>query len=183
MKQRDEIQDRIRALLDVELARRLSVTGQRQPHLCRYNHRQPLDSRKHLAGDPNDGYNRLDRHRLPVVNTLGLCMMGVEDPMTWPGTICDDPVDAQRCPYFDSVQTHAQLVAEFETQVTDPDWLRENLPAVYELVWTLDMAPPNYRVSWWKRTWLRLKGRKQSEHLPVDVHLLLPEHTENHGDT
>lgn len=177
MREASDIESRVRTLLDEALAKRLSETVQRQPYLCRYNHRQPMDARKQVEGDPNQGYNRLDRRHLPMLQSVGLCMMGSEDPMTWPGTICDEPIDAQRCPSFDPIQTRAHVVAEFESQVRDPEWLREHLPGVYELVWALDTSPPNYHVSFLKRLWLRVTRTRLEPPSAESAVLLLPERT------
>ena len=156
MRSPDEIQSRIRTLLLAELDRRVKLASERLPHRCQHNHRQPLDARKEIAGENNDGYNRVDRTRLPVVPSIGLCLLGAEDPVEWQGNICEDPVDAQRCPYFNPTQGKDEILAEFTQQIEDIQWVAENLPEVHALLWVLDAAAANFQLPWWKRIWFGL---------------------------
>lgn len=179
MRTQTEIEDRIRLLLKEELERCIAEAAEKLPHLCAHNHRQPLDTRKQVEGESNEGFNRItDRHGLPVLQTMGLCMMGAEHPEDWQGTICDEPIDAQRCPYFE-VKRRAEVVeAELRQQMRDIDWVRKALPEVHALLWTLDAsalpAPPPEpeptpevvepqplvrvvpRPSWWQLLWFRI---------------------------
>ena len=52
MKTQGDIEDRIRFLLCEELSRRVREAETRLPHLCVYNHRQPLDTRKAVEDLP-----------------------------------------------------------------------------------------------------------------------------------
>lgn len=136
MKRDEEIQDHIRGLLDEEFQRRLHVAEERLPTSCQHNYRQPLDTRKLVDGEENPLYNRI---RLPVVQSIGLCMYGSEDPQNWPGTICEDPIDAVRCPpqAFTPRFTAEQIRMEFEAQIKNLEWVRSNLPEVHSLLWVL----------------------------------------------
>jgi hypothetical protein len=58
-------------------------------------------------------------------------------PDEWGGTICEDPVDAKRCPYFTPVSTKETLLVEFSSQLKDPEWLKTNMPEVYGLLWAM----------------------------------------------
>lgn len=158
MKTQTEIEDRVRLLLKQELDRRVAAASQKLPHLCQHNHRQPLDIRKQVEGMPNDTYNRVSNLRgLPVVQTMGLCMLGAENPEEWPGTICEDPIDAQRCPYFDAKEKPSVIEQTFRAQMEDDAWVRDNLPEIRALLWSLDTtelpkaseAPTP--LSWWRR--------------------------------
>jgi hypothetical protein len=157
MKPENEVQDRIRFLLTQELDRRVSDACARLPHKCKHNHRQPLDVRKQVAGEPNTNYNRTtvddtSPRRLPMI---GLCMLGAEDPTQWGGTICEDPIDAQRCPYFDPTDTKASVQEQFQSQIQDLVWLEASLPQVYGLLWALDSGKVP-ALPWWKLLWFRL---------------------------
>ena len=151
MRTEADVQDRIRYLLTEEINRRVAEARTRLPHLCRHNHRHPLDVRKEIAGEPNGQYNRLGRKSLPVI---GLCMLGAESPDTWPGTICEDPIDAKRCPVFSPRATKDSVQAEFYTQLRDLDWVSRDLPEVYGLLWALG-SPAMPQLPWWKRLLLR----------------------------
>ena len=155
MKTQIEVQDRIRTLLTAEFDRRTRDAERRLPHLCRHNHRQELDPRKQVAGESNDGYNRVDRTGLPVVQSIGLCGLGMEDAGNWNGDVCDEPIDAKRCPYFTPTQGKDTILRSFREQVADPVWLQANLPEVHGLLWVLDATAPNYHLPWWKRLWFR----------------------------
>ena len=141
MKPDNEIQERSRQLLTEAFERRVADAEARLPTSCVYNHRQSLDYRKRgTDGDQNPGFNRItDERHLPVVQTIGLCMYGSEDPATWPGTICEEPVDAERCPpqAFTPKTNRTALQAEFEGQIRDLAWVQANLPEVHALLWVL----------------------------------------------
>lgn len=155
MRTNDEIQNKIQTLLHKELNRRVQEATQRLPHRCTHNHRQSLDARREVTGEPNEGFNRVNRTRLPTVPTLGLCMLGANTPEKWRGDICDDPIDAQRCPYFNPTLSKGAILTEFRQQVEDEEWLKAKLPDVHALLWVLDTSAPNYHLPWWKRLWFR----------------------------
>lgn len=149
-----EVQDRIRHLLTVELDRRVDAARARLPHKCNHNHRQPLDVRKEIEGAPNPDYNQVERPgRLP---TIGLCMLGAADPTQWNGTICEDPIDAQRCPYYTDPMSNREAVeSSFQVQLQDLRWVEKNLPEVYGLLWALG-SETMPKLPWWKALWFRL---------------------------
>jgi hypothetical protein len=133
MKSEQEISVRVRELLVAELADRIKDATNKLPPNCKYNHRHPLDERRTVDGDPNPTYNQITARK-----TIGLCMYGSEDPTEWPGDICEDAVDAMRCPYFDPVKSEDAVVEEFQLLIKDPEWLAVNLPGIAELRWVLD---------------------------------------------
>jgi hypothetical protein len=169
MKALSDIESRIRYLLCEELTRRVREAETRLPHLCEHNHRQTLDTRKTVEDTPNDSYNRTsDRTGLPVAQTIGLCMLGAEKPDEWPGNICEDPIDAQRCPYFRPSVTKEALFATFRANVEDLDWVRGHLPELYGLLWVLDETRA-YDLPWWKRLWFRMLRIQVAPVLSNDV--------------
>ena len=183
MKTQQDVQDKLRALLVAELDRRVVIAHKRLPVRCVHNHRQQLDPRKNMEDEPNPSYNRIDRRRLPVVNEMGLCMLGSENPEEWPGTICEDPIDAQRCPDFTPIQTKEEMLAGFTEQLKDAEWVSENLPDVQALLWVLDDAPANYHLPWWKRIAYRfLRIRVEPVRTQDALKLLPPGETDGiHG--
>lgn len=155
MRSRTDIEERIRFLFCAELTRRVEEAETRLPHLCRHNHRQPLDTRKTVEDMPNDSYNRTaDQHGLPVVQTIGLCMLGSENPEQWPGNICEDPIDAQRCPYFDPSASKESIYQLFKDNVSDVEWVRAHMPELYGLLWALDGRSPSLPL--WKQIWFKM---------------------------
>lgn len=136
-----EIEDRVRDIVVAELHRRLARDV--LPHLCVHNLRQPLDHRRTILGEPNDSYNRVSAgldekgQSLPVIQSIGLCMLGSDDPETWTGTICEEAIDAQRCPYFKFRQARADVYNEFVTDLRNPEWVALNLPAAHQLLWVM----------------------------------------------
>jgi len=152
MRSETEVQDRIRHLLTLELDRLVAKATARLPHQCIHNHRQPLDVRKEIEGEANPDYNRIER-RLPVI---GLCMLGAEDPTQWNGTICEDPIDAQRCPYYTDPKSNREVVeGTFHAQLQDLRWVEANMPEVYGLLWALG-SETMPQLPWWKTIWFRL---------------------------
>jgi len=116
-----------------------------------------LDSRKTVDGEPNEMYNRVsaDDEGTPVDRTLGLCMLNAESPEDWGGNICEDPIDAQRCPYFEPVLTKDEILTDFEVMLSNPGELEERLPAAAELLWAIEETEvPS--LPWWKRLWFWL---------------------------
>ena len=181
MKASVEVEARLRELLVSELQRRL--TREVLPELCSHNHRQPLDNRKMVYGDPNASYNRIgetvddgEGHRvaLPVLQTMGLCMLGAESIEEWPGNICEEPIDAQRCPYFEYKVTRVKVYDTFVAEVSDPAWVEASLPAVHALLWVLGSALHVKRASGFERLrrWvLNLFGLTRKNSADVLVYL------------
>lgn len=137
MKDRSQIENRIRRLVQEGLDRRLKEADVILPHKCRHNHRQPLDHRKTIDGEPNPHYNRIAVGEAPVAQTIGLCMLNAKDPSEWNGTICEDPIDAKRCPYFDPKEPKEAVYQEYVSNLEDEDWRREHMPEVASLLWVL----------------------------------------------
>jgi hypothetical protein len=164
MKTQKEIEDRLRGLLCQELDRRIQAASARLPHACRHNHRHTLDHRRTVEGSPNYGYNRVtDTKGLPVVQTMGLCMLDSEAPDRWKGDICEDPIDAQRCPYFDPKLTPARVYDQFLDDLASKDLS----PDVRALFWVLGGATT--KLPWWKRLWSRYILRVDYEPLQSPV--------------
>ena len=168
MKDVAEIQDRIRQLLIAELNARVEVAQKRLPHMCTHNYRHPLDVRKRVEDEINEDYNRITKGpHLPVVQTMGLCMLNATSPEEWTGTICEDPIDAQQCPYFNPKVDKKAVWALFHEQISDPEWLRANMPEVCGLLWALDMSTLP-AVPWWKRLWYSLMRIRVEPLRPVE---------------
>jgi hypothetical protein len=197
MRNNGEVQKRIRELLDEEFQRRVRISEERLPACCVYNYRHPLDSRKRVNGEENPQFNRIARgESLPVVQTIGLCMYGSDNPETWSGTICEDPIDAKRCPpqAFTPRTNREAIKKEFEGQIKDLGWVEINLPHVHALLWALGeekppVAPPptpaieelppadesvpavevhepTVHLSWWPKFLLWLAGLGRHKVLP-----------------
>ena len=143
MKSLDAVQARAKQYVEAELKSRLFQASKRLPVLCQHNHRQSLDTRKLVEGDPNPNYNK------QIGPTIGLCMFGAEGDC-WQGTICEDDIDAQVCAYFTPMVTRGQVLDQFKRELADPSWVEMNLPALYELTWVLDDTP---EPRWWVRLW------------------------------
>ena len=149
MKDKRSIRSRIEALLKKELSRRLEASQKRLPVLCQHNYRHPLDTRKAVDGEANPDYNQVGLSS----STIGLCMLGSETPDEWQGNICEDPIDAQRCPYFNPIQSKPEIIKEFQRQLADRAWLEANMPDVAALAWVLDLTP---QIGFWIRIWFKL---------------------------
>lgn len=163
MRDGDEVQNRIRQILDRELASRIAASTEALPVRCLHNHRQPLDTRKRVRGERNTQYNRVTERKvelnsvgdvevrhLPVHQTIGLCMWGADDSAKWSGTICEEEIDAVRCcngnathgAQFTPLQTDVQISEAFHKQIQDLEWVAENLPEVSGLLWVLGGTGP-----------------------------------------
>jgi len=171
-----QIENRVRQLLAEELDRRLREAQARLPTNCVFNQRQPLDLRKQVEDEPNPNYNRVT----DTDQTLGLCMYGSEDREEWAGTICEDPVDAQRCPLFKSKVSKEQLWNQLRIDLSGEGWAKEKLPEVAALMWALDrtIPPP---IPWWKRLWFWLVRFEPEPLRPIPPALPSPEPDETVG--
>lgn len=148
MKTSSEVMRRARSQVEAELERRLSLARRRLPVMCTHNHRQPLDIRKTLEGESNASYNTI------TGQTLGLCLLGAESH-DWQGTICEDPSDAQTCQFFTPSVNKEQVLRQFRDDLAQHSWVAANMPALWELLWVLDLADPP-KPSLWFRLWCYL---------------------------
>ena len=182
MKTREVIEERLRAILVDELNRRVVEAKRKRPHLCQHNYRHPLDDRKMVEGEVILAYNRITSVPWePVSHTLGLCMYGKENPEAWGGDICEDDIDAQRCPLFKPLKTKENILEEFVDQLATPGWLDEHMPGAAELVWVLEDAP---KIPWWKLFWYKwvLRVRLETPRTLPDATRLLPPLSEDMND-
>jgi len=157
MKTQTEIERRIHWLLCVALDARVAEASKRLPRLCRHNLQNPLDTRRQVHGENNPGYNRISVARgEAVTQTIGLCMLGSDNPEVWGGTICEDDIDAQKCPLFEPRLIKETVLLEFRETLRDPDKLRVEFPEVHGLIWALEDSSwvTDYsKLPWWKRLW------------------------------
>lgn len=178
MKRSEEILGRARECVAAEFERRLAEASRRLPHRCVYNHRQPLDVRRTVEGELNVAYNTISSSGSP---TIGLCMLGSENSEEWSGTVCEDPIDAQKCPYFTPAKTKEAVLEELFRDLTDLDWLNDRMPELSALLWVLEESSAP-RLSLWRR--LRnyfLRIRLEPLRPAVDPAQLLPSSDENPG--
>jgi hypothetical protein len=165
MKTQKEIEDRLRGLLCQELDRRIKEATARLPHVCRHNYRHPLDHRKTVDGVANPEYNRISgRGGLPVVQTMGLCMLDSAHSDDWKGDICEDPIDAQRCPYFSAKVTPLEVYEAFLQDLEK----RDLAPDVRALFWVLGETRPA-ALPWWKKLWFKYVLRVSYEPLQSPI--------------
>lgn len=185
MRPEAEIKDRLRKILVQEFDARVQKSFSRLPRSCTHNHLHPLDTRRVVGDDgaPNGSYNRITQDgRLPVVQTIGLCMYGSASAADdWNGTICEDPIDAKRCPYFTPKVTKAQLLEEFREQIRNPAWVQASMPEASALMWALGQPTGGLRflapidLPWWRRLLYWLWPTKVEEQsAPFDLERLLP---------
>ena len=156
MKDPTEILTRARELVHAEREQRLSEAQRRLPHHCVHNHRQPLDVRRTVEGEPNPTFNRVSAEG---TQTIGLCMLGSNDPEEWQGTICEDPIDAQRCPFYTTMVNELEVLETLRQDLANPEWLGQNMPELSALLWVLDsQSLPS--LSWFRRFLLKFRSFK-----------------------
>jgi len=148
MLSKTEVEARVKGLLVSELNRRVAQAGRRLPTNCKHNHRQPLDTRRLVAGgNPNPNYNKTSGKKLPVI---GLCMYG-SDSEEWPGNICEDREDALGCSTFNNIHTSNSVYQNFLEDLSSKKLSGELLT----LFWLLEEDPTPKHLPWWKRLWAR----------------------------
>jgi hypothetical protein len=86
-------------------------------------------------------------------------MLGANSPEEWLGTICEEPIDAQRCPYFSTTQSEEAVLAAFRQDLTTPDWVTANMPELAALLWVLD-SDETPKLPWVRRFLLRFRSFK-----------------------
>lgn len=162
-----------------ELDRRVAEASERFPTRCLNNYRHPLDTQKQIEGEPNSGYNRItDKQGLPVIQTIGFCLLNCEDPENWDGTICEEPIDAKKCPDFKQAKTKADILPELARDLKDADWVKGNQPELFTLLWVLG-AVQELRVPLWKRALFFFARIRLEPVIPkIDTSKLLPQATD-----
>lgn len=173
MRGEEEILARIRELVSREFDRRVQEVTERLPHRCVHNYSHSLDTRKIVEGGVNRGYNRITvESGDAVTQRIGLCLLGSEKPGEWGGTICDEPIDAKKCPVFYPLKGKDDILPELEADLRDTHWLEKNLPELHALMWVVgyvEVDPP-----WWKRVIFRfLRLKTQPVLPPIDPSKLL----------
>lgn len=161
MKSEAQLIDRIKVLLVAEWERRVLVRGTRTPEACRNHHWQDLNLRNTADGTPNDAYNRV---AVEGGTRTGLCLYGSRTE-EWSGTLCEDAVDAQRCPHFDPLWSPGLMYADYLLDLADLEWVSSSLAEVQILSWALETLPAPPAPSWVRRvlTWLgTLVGKKRA---------------------
>jgi hypothetical protein len=179
MKTKSEIQARVNELVCAELDRRVAMASERLPTRCVNNYRHPLDTRKQLEGESNPEYNRItNKLGLPVIQTIGFCMLGCNDPENWEGTICEEPIDARKCADFKPMKTKADILPELSQDLKSSAWVNENHPELFSLLWVLGVVP-EFKLPWWKLIWFWVRRIDLEPVAPkIDTSKLLPPSTE-----
>lgn len=156
MKPERQIRARMKKCVDEEIERRFAEATRRLPRRCKHHIEHALDTRAEVNSEPNPLFNRVGSAvHLPV---LGLCGYGMGSE-EWGGTICEDPIDAQRCPLFEARQSKEDLIRDLDNELSHKLWVEENMPELAALRWVLE-ANPNHPMTWWQR--FRLLFRKVS---------------------
>lgn len=174
MRTKSEVEVRVRELLCSELDRRVAEASERLPTRCIHNYRHPLDTRKQIEGEENPEYNRItDKVGLPVIQTIGLCLLNCNDPENWEGTICEDPIDAKKCQDFKPAKTRSDILPDLALDLKDADWIRTNQPELFALLWVLG-AVQELTIPLWKRVlFLFLRVRLEPVTPKIDTTKLL----------
>jgi hypothetical protein len=73
---------------------------------------------------------------------IRLCMLGSDNPEEWPGNICQDPLTAKRCPFFENKHNHQDALREYKERIADPKVLAHEYKDIAALKWTLESDPP-----------------------------------------
>jgi hypothetical protein len=163
MKDRAQIEERLRRLVQGALDARMADVAVRLPHKCQFNHRQPLDHRRRIYDEPNPHYNRISKSpgsKEAVEQTLGLCLYNQRAPDEWEGRICEDPSDALSCPYkYIPKRGIADVYEDFCQGLAQSDWRKEHTPEIESLLWVLGSGlriKPSLAVSSYPSFWERL---------------------------
>lgn len=175
MKTKSEIEARIKELICAELDHRVAEASERLPTRCVNNYRHPLDTRKQIEGEPNPEYNRItNKLGLPVIQTIGFCLLNCSDPENWEGTICEEPIDAKKCADFKPMKVKADILPELSQDLQSTAWVEENLPELFSLLWVLE-AVQELELPWWKRLWFWFRKIELEPVAPkIDTSKLLP---------
>lgn len=181
MRTHEEVLEEARRLVYAEYEDRLINHSRRLPVNCLHNHRQPLDVRNLVLGARNPNYNRI----AGTNQTLGLCMLtraqreageppevrnkSVPDAEDWNGDICEDPIDAQKCSYFNPTWTRWLVWEALQKDLTSPEWVENHMPRLAALQWVLDQPVP---LTWVQRLKLYFTARRPEPQV-VSAPLLL----------
>lgn len=151
MKTESQVKARLAELIESEYATQVAKRSVLRPTSCKHNYRHPLDTQKYKDGEPNPVYNQLDKVHLNVLPTIGVCLLGKEDPCTWSGTICEDEEHASSCHDYNPIKTLKDIQKEVSDDLSDKTWLAENRPDILELSWASEDLPRPKGPGFWSK--------------------------------
>ena len=162
MKSKGTITKRVRKLRLRYAKKHVKASQARRHGNCRHNfeHAASLEGRDpdvvELALAPREVVTTLVVRDDEVVH---LCMYGADDPMNWPGDVCDSDEVAGRCEHFEPRESAEEARDGFMELLADDEWVYENHRDLAALQWALDDGKyrvPRQFLSLWERFWLWL---------------------------
>lgn len=150
MKTKEEVVRRLRKLRVRYLRKHLSLSQDRLPRNCVYNHEVVVGAAKsHIPYEeavPGAGQDR------PVASSrstslvvlqddeppMRVCTYGCEDPSTWSGDLCYTAERAASCGWFKPAKPVREAELEFDRLLEDDEYVRDRYPDVATLQWVLE---------------------------------------------
>lgn len=115
MKREGKVEEKLRDLRYEHLKSKMEENLTPVPENCKHNYQ--------YTAEDDDGEEV----------TVGLCMLGSDNPQEWPGNVCDAPQTAEKCPFFEPKKSEEELKEEFRDEID-----RGEYPDLTALQWVLD---------------------------------------------
>lgn len=143
MKSPEDIEHRLKKLVDRYKHKYISNAQRKLPSNCLYN-------RLHVpTGTAKSDSSKLwesslsPRRQVTLVvlqpeRPVGLCTYGSENPETWNGDLCDDESISGPCTKFEPISSKDELTSAFNSLLKDDETVLETYPDIAALQWVLD---------------------------------------------
>lgn len=171
MKAKSDIEKRLRRLRERYLRQYLRRHFERRPEACAHNHGHRPNLLPYRTSDVETELEVAPRKvtTLLVLNdrhdSVRVCLLGLEDPETWEGDVCETAERAGRCPHFKPRLTLDEATRDFDALMADDRKVLKLYPDVAMLQWVLGVRMAKVRRGLME--WLRgLIFRRKMRELP-----------------
>lgn len=141
MKNRDEIEARIRKLVDRYKTKYVNASQARVHRNCSFNRLHTPTGNYESNKSWETGISPRRQVTLIVLEPerpVGICMYGSEKPETWSGDTCDDDDVSKKCPMFSPNRSSSSVEEEFDDHMQDDEYVLKHYPDVAALQWAVN---------------------------------------------
>lgn len=162
MKNKEEIEKRLKNLCHRYEKKFLQISQEKHYFNCRHNHEHlPRGIYKHTESFETSLAPR-SQTTLVVIQPdqpINLCMLGSDDSSKWSGDICDSNETSKKCPFYSHKTSLEEATKEFDDLMKNDEYVYENYRDVATLQWVLETRYYKLKKSFFKRflSWIRSK--------------------------
>lgn len=104
------------------------------------SHRNCIHNYTHVGKDTED-----------MDTEVGLCLLGSSNPEEWKGTICDEDVQAQSCPFFKNKFSKDVMLRSFYEELEDETVVSAEYKDIAALQWVIGERVCDWDLTRWQR--------------------------------